>query len=221
MSIVALKRKAAATIHSSLANGQKSFSLNGTHRNQGYVGQTSLSRSLPRTLMRGIGYRGSGGCCGKFPIGPRITSSIFSTEDPSVVKSSVVNTEGLIHTKYKYIWRAFPYSSFKTHSKYQGTQELYIENLKRKTIACVIATKPAVSTTPAPKKKCKIHFSDKNKFDCLLGLSKDITGRNGNVATSQGEYLSLLSGKCNNLVSTKFSINGTTGGPLPGPGISR
>ena len=39
------------------------FSLSGTRRNQGYIGQTSLSRSLVRTLRNGTAVRGHGGCC--------------------------------------------------------------------------------------------------------------------------------------------------------------
>ena len=52
MSIVALKRKT-NTQYNNMSANRKGFSLNGTHRSQGYVGQTVLSRSLPRTLMRG------------------------------------------------------------------------------------------------------------------------------------------------------------------------
>ena len=61
MSIATLKRKS-QTKYNNMSVGQPFFSLNGTHRNQGYVGQTSLSRSLPRTLMRGNVVRGHGGC---------------------------------------------------------------------------------------------------------------------------------------------------------------
>ena len=35
------------------------FSLNGTTRNQGYIGQTSLSRTLVRTLRNGTGCKRS------------------------------------------------------------------------------------------------------------------------------------------------------------------
>ena len=65
MSIATLKRKT-QTKYNNMSVGQSGFSINGTHRNQGYVGQTSLSRSLPRTLMRGNTVRGHGGCCGTF-----------------------------------------------------------------------------------------------------------------------------------------------------------
>jgi hypothetical protein len=80
-------------------NSKNGFSLNGTHRNQGYVGQTSLSRSLPKTPMKGNVAIGHGGCCGKFILTPIVQSAVTSQEDSTVVKKSVINTMGLIQTK--------------------------------------------------------------------------------------------------------------------------
>jgi hypothetical protein len=100
MSVATLKRKTFAKYNNSSVNSKNGFSLNGTHRNQGYVGQTSLSRSLPRTLMKGNTARGHGGCCGTYKSYPIIQSCVTSTEDNSVVKSSVISTKGLISTRY-------------------------------------------------------------------------------------------------------------------------
>ena len=61
MSIATLKRKTQAKYNNMSVGNTHGFSINGTHRNQGYVGQTSLSRSLPRTLMKGNAVRGHGG----------------------------------------------------------------------------------------------------------------------------------------------------------------
>jgi hypothetical protein len=99
MSIATLKRKTLAKYNNSSVNTGEGFSLNGTHRNQGYVGQTSLSRSLPRTLMKGNVIRGHGGCCGTYNIRPIVQSGVTSTEDNSVVKKSVMNTRGMINTR--------------------------------------------------------------------------------------------------------------------------
>ena len=95
MSIVALKRKTQAK-YNNMSVGQPNFSLNGTHRNQGFIGQTSLSRSLPRTLMNGATPRGHGGCCGKYHIGNIIQSAVTSTEDPTIIKKSVLDTNALL-----------------------------------------------------------------------------------------------------------------------------
>ena len=65
MSIVALKKKTAAK-YNNMSAGQPQFSINGGYRNQGWVGQTSLSRSLPKTPMRGGAARGLGCCFGTY-----------------------------------------------------------------------------------------------------------------------------------------------------------
>jgi hypothetical protein len=100
MSIATLKRKTAAKYNNSSVNTKHGFSLNGGYRNQGYVGQTSLSRSLPRTLMKGNTPRGHGGCCGTFRITPIIQSAVTSTEDNTVIKRSVINTKGMLDVRY-------------------------------------------------------------------------------------------------------------------------
>jgi len=100
MSIATLKRKTSAKYNNSSVNSKNGFSLNGTHRSQGYVGQTSLSRSFPRTPMKGNTARGHGGCCGTYKSSPIIQSCVTSTEDSSVVKSSVISTKGMLATRY-------------------------------------------------------------------------------------------------------------------------
>lgn len=47
MSLATLKRKTASKYNNNSVN--KVFSINGTHRNQGYIGQTSLSRTYVHT----------------------------------------------------------------------------------------------------------------------------------------------------------------------------
>ena len=99
MSIATLKRKTFAKYNNSSVNTGEGFSLNGTHRNQGYVGQTSLSRSLPRTPMKGNVLRGHGGCCGTYNISPVVQSGITSTEDNRVIKSSVLSNKGMLQRR--------------------------------------------------------------------------------------------------------------------------
>jgi hypothetical protein len=100
MSIATLKRKTQTKYNNMSVNTKEGFSLNGTRRLQGYVGQTSLSRSLPRTLMRGQTIRGHGGCCGTYLITPIIQSSVTTTEDSTVLKSSVLNTRGMLANRF-------------------------------------------------------------------------------------------------------------------------
>ena len=101
MSIVALKRKTEAKYNNNSVNQLSGFSLNGTHRNQGYIGQTSLSRSLSRTLMKGTAVKGHGGCCGTYTYGPVVRSaSSLCLEDSSVVKGSVLSSKGMLQERF-------------------------------------------------------------------------------------------------------------------------
>ena len=117
--------------------GQKQFSLNGGYRNQGFVGQTSLSRSLPRTPMKGNVPKGNGGCCGAFPKNHIIQSAVTSLNVPSVIKHSVLSNRGYIHTQYRWILRPQPYSVFKT----PGTDfSTYVDKLHDTTVKCANAS---------------------------------------------------------------------------------
>ena len=131
MSIATLKRKTQAKYNNMSVGAPGGFSLNGTHRNQGYVGQTSLSRSLPRTLQQG-----HGGCCGTYNNVPVVMSSIKSTEDSTTIKRSVLGTSGMISTKYRMTRRPYPYGSVKPDSNNHNVdQNTYITNLRKKTFS--------------------------------------------------------------------------------------
>ena len=84
-------------------SGTHGFSLNGCLRSQGYVGQTSLSRTLPRSLSgpHYNGLRGYGGA-GNLNVmqSAGIVSGLQDYNDNNVVKTSVGNTKSLIRTKY-------------------------------------------------------------------------------------------------------------------------
>lgn len=155
MSIVALKRKTAVQ-YENMSVGRSAFALNGTRRLQGFVGQTSLSRSNPPNVMRGNAIKGHGGCCGTYPVFPLIQPVYCLTEDSNVVKSSVLSNTGMIATKYRWIRRPAPYSTVKPDSNLNvNTQQQYIANLHNETLAsftgeCAITTKnPIISCNPA------------------------------------------------------------------------
>ncbi len=59
MSLATLKKKTAHKYKNNSVS-QSQFSLNGTTRNQGYIGQTSLSRTIIKTPMKGVSVRGHG-----------------------------------------------------------------------------------------------------------------------------------------------------------------
>jgi len=103
MSIVALKRKTAAK-YNNVSVGVPQFSTVGTYRNQGWVGQTSLSRSLIKTPHRGPTPRGHGGCCGTYNVSV-VCPREPCTNNNAVVKKSSLNTEGMLDGKYRWLRR--------------------------------------------------------------------------------------------------------------------
>lgn len=99
MSLAVLKRKSEAKYNNMSVN-TGGFSLNGTRRNQGYVGQTSLSRTLVRGLRNGPDLRGHGGCCKTGNENPIVQNETICMNDNSVVKSSSLSTRGMLKTRH-------------------------------------------------------------------------------------------------------------------------
>jgi len=135
MSIATLKRKTQTQYNNMSVGSKTGFSLNGTHRSQGYIGQTSLSRSLPKTLMKGNVQKGHGGCCGHYKETPIIQSAVTSLNNPSIIKPSVLGTKGMLSTRNRWLTRPQPYSTVKPDTtNNSNTQDDYITRLKKKTI---------------------------------------------------------------------------------------
>jgi hypothetical protein len=112
MSIATLKKKTIYKYNNSSV-GHTQFSLNGGYRNQGFVGQTSLSRSLIKTPMKGNIIRGHGGIDGTYLQQANFTSDVISLNDSSYNKSSVISTESMIKQKNRWIRRPLPFSVLK------------------------------------------------------------------------------------------------------------
>jgi hypothetical protein len=206
MSIVTLKRKTYAKYNNNSVS-HLNFSLNGTHRSQGYVGQDTRGRSLPKTIMKGNTPKGHGGCCGKYLIKPIVQSAVTSLNNPSVIKPSVLGTYGLIETKYRWIDRPQPFSTTKPNSSFSkivGTQQQYIEKLSK--LALNAANKSSCQINKYTPTKCKsTFFTNRNsqinnlKHNCN-SLTKDITNhtttpKNG-VAMENGIYIKKINEKC-------------------------
>lgn len=132
MSIVALKRKTEAR-YNNLSVGQRQFSINGTTRNQGYIGQTSLSRSLIHTPSKGSVQKDYNGLYAN----PNIRASeTISLEDNTVVKPSVLSFKGMLAKRERWINRPQPYAIVKPDvSQSVNDQTDYITRLKKKTLA--------------------------------------------------------------------------------------
>jgi hypothetical protein len=98
MSIVTLKRKT-QTKYNNMSVNVPNFALNGTRRSQGYIGQSTQSRFLSRTLFNGATPRGHGGCCGTYPQQYIVQSAVTSLNDPDVIKLSTLSAKGRIETE--------------------------------------------------------------------------------------------------------------------------
>jgi hypothetical protein len=130
MSINTLKRKTNAKYNNSSVN-QKQFSINGGTRNQGWVGQTSLSRTVNRTLFHDGYPRGYGGCCGTYRITNVISSDVNTTENSNIIKKSVLSTYGQLESEF----RPEKFITFKPDSTTNSNQQnSYISNVSTQTI---------------------------------------------------------------------------------------
>lgn len=125
MSLATLKKKTASKYKNNSANLAQ-FSINGVHRNQGYVGQTSLGRTMLRTPAKGTESQGHGGCCGNYNENDVQTSSINTTENNNYVKPSVLSTSGMLAKRNRWVNRPDPYGVTKpSDSNNQSTSGDY------------------------------------------------------------------------------------------------
>lgn len=248
MSEATLKKKT-RTQYRNMSVGSKNggFSLNGTRRSQGYVGQTMLGRHFPRTPMRGNEARGSGGCFGQYYRGTIIQSGIpfpsgvngnSANNDPKVVKPSVINNNGVIMTKYRWIRRPQPYSTFKENvldakknivSKANTiSQGVYIKNKSTNLITCTTELVYTDNNNDTDNnislcKSCKGNrpFGSVIRYPrawvSITKTAEKIAGSNKLGPISQFEFISALTGKC--LVNNKNIIK-INRSPLPGPAAS-
>ena len=188
MSIVALKKKTAAKYNNMSVNVPQ-FSINGGFRNQGWVGQTSISRSLIKTPHRGATPRGHGGCCGTYnmsivkPLEP-------CTNNNEVVKSSVVSTDGMLDMKYRWIRRPAPYSSVKPDVNHNLNQQgEYINRIKKKTLNATTRQCPSI-----PKQSCNLSC---DLFKTRTSMKAGIDNFTKNVGPiDQSEYVSNTNDQC-------------------------
>jgi hypothetical protein len=203
MSLVVLKRKT-STLYKNMSTGQSQFSINGTQRNLGYIGQSLTSRRFIYTPMKGSVERGHGGCCGKYPLINIRPSNMMCLNDNSVVKPSSMNTRGMIQTKYKWVRRPYPYSSTKPVYSVGNTAGLYIEIKSRKRLQeeADCGDENAVSSEISCERKIY-----EGGLVCARQAEKTITKpASFYTSISQGEYLRKLNKACAGLDNEKLVI---------------
>jgi hypothetical protein len=150
MSIVTLKRKT-NTQYNNMSVGVKQFSLNGGYRSLTYVGKSAQQDHYPRTLMNQNIVRGHGGCCGNYNQPPIVYSNdTVSFQDSSVIKPSVLNTRGMLQTRFRWITRPQPFATVKPDSNLNlNNSSDRTDTVKNKAIAC----SPTITTLPIPVNK--------------------------------------------------------------------
>jgi hypothetical protein len=187
-------KKKTQTQYNNMSVGVKQFSLNGTHRNQGYVGQTMLSRSLPRTLAKGNTLRGYGGTNGHFIRYPSVLSAVTSTEDSSVVKPSTLSYDGMIATQNRWILRPQPYTTVKPDSTHHSnTQQDYIKYIQTKTISDCNNTKLCGKNDKKCTNVCQSNVPLTVRRTSMFNFTKP---ESSYVARTQSDYLLNLKKKC-------------------------
>ena len=132
MSLATLKKKT-QTKYNNMSATKVGFSLNGTLRNQGYVGQDSIGRSFNKTITRNNVPHGHGGCCGTYDTKKMLKpSSIFCLNDATVIKSTVMNTKGLFAKRAGDQHKCIVVKSDDNHNN--GTQWEQMQKVKEKAI---------------------------------------------------------------------------------------
>jgi hypothetical protein len=210
MSIATLKRKTEAK-YNNMSVGGNGFSLNGTHRSQGWVGQTNLSRSLPRTPMKGNTPRGHGGCCDTYNAPAIIQSAVTSLNDNNVLKSTTLTSRGMLEQ------RLTPYHNYlskkpDTTQNSNNIQE-YTENLSRVNVTsvdnCTNHVKFSECANYSPYYRRKLC----NGFTYPLSKYSHIKTSEG-LANKKSETLNCPDANVTNVKKA------TNGGVLPGPAAS-
>jgi len=211
MSIATLKKKTQTQYNNMSVNSKHGFSLNGTRRSQGYVGQTSLSRSINRTLFRGGVARGFGGCCGTFPQNILSSSDVTTLNDPEIVKPSVINTLGMIEERYQYLLN---HQTVKPDAnQYFNTQHQHTTSLGKKTILC--ADKLRATDKQLNANACKKCYNYNTFF--RKKIQTYTKPKSNYIPISQGEYLIKVDEKCKKNLDKPYIPVKYNRGVLPGP----
>lgn len=190
MSIATLKKKSQATYRTA-STGQPQFTLQGTHRSQGFVGQESISRSLPRTPFRGTVPRGHGSSGGAFPINVvTYGSGTHAMDSPAEFKHATMTNNGMLANKLTCFRRPHPFSTTKSVPMNP------IEHHRHCAIEASPPSKEKMSKdnvavcSRAPPDTLRFAFKQVRLNMAPTGLYKD------QVFKSQGEYIETMDVEC-------------------------
>jgi hypothetical protein len=172
-------------------------------------------------LAKGNVLKGHGGCCGTYPVNNVTPSELIGRlNNPSVVKSSVINTDGMLHERYKFLLGG-P-QQIKPDSNQHISQENHTIQKGKSVVYCSDNTivPPTVPTT----NKCDTlprRALFRNYFTSILSGAKSscnvtkntFVNKNKTIAVqSQSSYISNTSEQCNLQKTTRHSCASC---PLP------
>jgi hypothetical protein len=202
MSIVVLAQKTRAS-YQTMSTNKPQFSIVGTTRNQGYVGQENRSRWLSFTSMRGTVARGWGG---DYNPNPNITSTIFTPETSDVVKKSVSNSFSVMKKATQY-------------SRPQTTKILMPPKKQRKNpvVDALYKTGYDYLNAVLPCSCNKPYPSFNYNYKSVYAVTKDLARAKLRSRTQQ-EYIDQLHNFCQskNTICTPLTLGKPLGVPLPG-----
>lgn len=204
MSISTLNKKT-NTLYKNMSVNTPQFSLNGGFRNQGFIGQTLFSRSLPRTLMKNNDIKGHGTCCGTYSKTQIVQSSLTYQNDSSVIKKSSMNTSGLLSTKYKWTKRGYPYTTIKPKTFSQSDliirkklKEIEcVKNTKKELIPPIVKCDSGLPNTQKPRTKCISYDNIKDKYLSQSKYIEDTLHNNCNYNNKPSSTLQHTPFACN------------------------
>jgi len=187
--------------------GQAHFSLNGTRRLQGYVGQNTISRSFPKTPMTGNTARGNGGNNGSYynppvPISPLCAGDF--TNDPTQIKSSVLSNSGQLELRF----RPEVYNLYKPDdTSNQSTSGQYTEKLTACAQQPLCSTQRVVNNPNLFKTQCCSNSLFTRATNPQQRSSRENTITKDSfayTATNQGSYIASLKHQSSQIDQTKY-----------------
>ncbi len=200
MSLATLKKKSEVK-YKNMSVGTHGFSLNGTRRLQGYVGQTTQGRYLPGGKMNGPDMKGSGTCCGTYLNRPAESPMIqCMTEDPNVVKKSSLNNSGMLMSKYRWIRRGQPYTTVNLISNQLSSQS-FLDTRRAEEIQKIKEIERQKLCNAVPPKDCE---------KCVTKKPEKIE----KLSRSSSEYLSYKINGCQEFINPRPIPNINQGTPF-------
>jgi len=225
MSIATLKRKTQSKYNASLSNNESTFSLVGTRRNQGYIGQDNLGRTNVYTVMKDNIVHGHGGNNGEYPSN-NINACVSSMNNPKILKSQTLNTKGLLANKrYKYKdENNNTVSAIVKPDSNQNNNTAWSHTLKKKKEALIIDSSDCQIHPHEPAcgdnifthvirynldhlNSCELLSSNYKKFPIsrarTIGITKDLQKSAGQTYST---YLEKKTGDCFNRTNNVYTV---------------